>query len=415
MSRARWGAVAPLILGTTASQALLVVLAPTVVAIGEDLGASVATVGQARSVTAAVAITVSVALSARPGGWPVPRLLRVGGLLAVLACAGVAAAGSLGTFLAAHALVGVAFALLLSGGFAGLGAFEGPERAWAAGQVAAANALAWVVVNPVAAWLTAAWSWRAAQAVPATIAVVALAAARRAVPVAATTAEPQPRGTLTTAGRRPATTPPRPTGAAGAAGRWAPLTERSARRWLVAETAAFTAWTALLTFAGAYFIQRTGADQATVGWLLAAGAGAYLLSSTRSAGLARLLADRTLVAAAAAAMGLLMPLMFTVASTRAGAVAAFCLLGLLAGIRTPASARLGLEQLPGQAAAMMATRTAATQLGYLLGAVAGGALIAASGYRALGLALGVVMLVSAALALRVTARPGAAGAPGGPR
>jgi len=388
VNRTRWDSLSPLVLGTSASQALLVVLAPTVVAIGEDLGASVATVGQARSVTAAVAITVSVVLSTRPTGWPVPRLLQVGGLLAVLACATVAVTASVGTFLAAHVLVGVAFALLLSGGFGGLGSFEGADRAWAAGHVAAANALAWVVVNPVAAWLTAAWSWRSAQAVPAAIAVVAVLTARRAAPVAAT-------------------------GAAGSGRRWAALTERSARRWVVAETAAFTAWTALLTFAGAYFIQRTAADEGTVGWLLAAGAGAYLLTSTRSGLFARLLAGRTLVAAAAAVMGLLMPLMFTVSSTRAGAVVAFCLLGLLAGIRTPASARLGLEQLPGRPAAMMATRTAATQLGYLLGAVAGGTLIAVSGYRALGLALGAVMVLSAALVLRVADPPGAE-APRGP-
>ncbi|GAA4288005.1 MFS transporter [Georgenia daeguensis] len=413
MNRARWGAVAPLILGTTASQALLVVLAPTVVAIGADLGASVATVGQARSVTAAVAITVSVILSTRPAVWPVPRLLKAGALLAVLACALVAAAGSVGTFLAAHVLVGIAFALLLSGGFGGLGSFEGSERAWAAGHVAAANALAWVVVNPVAAWLTAAWSWRAAQAVPATIAVVALLSARRSVPVEAAP-ESGPAGPgLAPPGSGLA--PPGPMATAQpsvTAGRWAPLTDPSARRWVVAETAAFTAWTSLLTFAGAYFIQRTAADEATVGWLLAAGAAAYLLTSTRSAVLARRLRTRTLVAASATAMGLLMPLMLAVASTRVGAVVAFCLLGLLAGIRTPASARLGLDQLPGRSGAMMATRTAATQLGYLLGAVAGGTLIAVWGYRALGLALGAVMLLSAALALRIADSrrpPGASG------
>jgi predicted MFS family arabinose efflux permease len=83
------------------------------------------------------------------------------------------------------------------------------------------------------------------------------------------------------------------------------------------------------------------------------------------------------------------------------AAISFCLLGLAAGVRTPASAGLGLEQLPGHPAVMMASRTAATQLGYLLGAVIGGLVIGGPGYGALGLVLGVVMAASAALVLRV--------------
>jgi predicted MFS family arabinose efflux permease len=50
---------------------------------------------------------------------------------------------------------------------------------------------------------------------------------------------------------------------------------------------------------------------------------------------------------------------------------------------------------------MMAARTAATQLGYLLGAVVGGAVIAGSGYGVLGLVLAAFMVASAGLVLRV--------------
>lgn len=365
---------------TTASQALLVVLAPIIVAVGEDLGASVATVGQARSVTAVVAIAVSLVLTSRAGRWTVRQLLTAGAWVAVLASAAVAAAGSTTGFLAAHTVVGLAFALLLSGSFAGLGAFDGARRAWAAGQVAGANALAWVVVNPVAAALAGRWSWRAAEAVPAALAVGTAVLSRRALPVPA---------------------------AGAPARRWTALTDPHARRWVLAETAGYTAWTSLLTYAGAYLIQRTGAAPTTVGWQLAAGAAAYLVTSSRSAWFARRLPVRRLVALAAVAMGTLIPVMFGVATTQAAAVGTFCLLGLGAGIRTPASARLGLEQLPDRPAAMMAARTAATQLGYLLGAVAGGLLIALAGYAALGLALGAVMLVSAALALTVREPPAA--------
>jgi predicted MFS family arabinose efflux permease len=114
----RWPLLLPLVLATMASQALLVVLSPTIVAIGDDLDASVAVVGQARSITAVVAIIASIVITARIGAIGVPRLLAFGSALALVACAAVAAAPNLWLFLAAHVLVGVAFACLVTGGFA---------------------------------------------------------------------------------------------------------------------------------------------------------------------------------------------------------------------------------------------------------------------------------------------------------
>ena len=81
--------LAPLVLATMASQALLVALSPMVVAVGKDLGASVGAVGQARSVAAGVAIIASLSIVGRVDGlgvaaslspdpcwlsWPAPPL-----------------------------------------------------------------------------------------------------------------------------------------------------------------------------------------------------------------------------------------------------------------------------------------------------------------------------------------------------
>ena len=80
--------------------------------------------------------------------------------------AGVAILASLAPtlmlFLAAHLLVGVAFACLLSAGFAGVAAFAPERRPWAIGYVAGASALAWIVVNPIAGAVTEWVSWRVA-------------------------------------------------------------------------------------------------------------------------------------------------------------------------------------------------------------------------------------------------------------
>jgi predicted MFS family arabinose efflux permease len=357
-----------------ASQALLVVLAPTIVAIGADLGASVGAVGQARSLTAGIAIAISVAIGARIDAIGVPRLLALGSGVALVACGAVAASPTLAAFLAAHVLVGFAFACLLSAGFAGVAAFAPDRRAWAIGYVAGANALAWIAVNPIVGALTESISWRAAQAVPALIALAALLAARAAAPVGGAPAAPRLK---------------------------ALLAEGSARRWIGAELIAYGAWTALLTFIGAFFIVRLGAGEAATGWFLAAGAAAYFAASTRSGVLTNRVPRRRLVFAAALSMAVLVVVQLNATGSIAVAVGIFCLIGIAAGVRTPASSGLGLEQLPDHPGTMMAVRTAATQLGYLLGAIIGGAVIAGPGYATLGFVLAAGMVVSAWLILRV--------------
>jgi predicted MFS family arabinose efflux permease len=157
----------------------------------------------------------------------------------------------------------------------------------------------------------------------------------------------------------------------------------------------------MLTFIGAFFIERLGVREAVAGWLLASGAAAYFAASTRSGGLADRVSRRRLVAGSALLMAALLPVQLSVTGSVPLAVGVFCLIGLAAGIRTPASGGLGLEQLPDHPGAMMAARTAATQLGYLLGAAVGGALIAGAGYGTLGFVLAAGMAVSAVLVLRV--------------
>jgi predicted MFS family arabinose efflux permease len=364
----------PLVLATMASQALLVVLSPTILAIGDDLDASVSAIGQARSVTALVAIASSVFIAGRIARIGVPRLLAVGASLAVVACIAVASAQNLWTFLAAHVLVGVAFACLLSGGFAGVAAFAGEQRAWAIGYVAGANALAWIVVNPAVGALTQRVSWRVAEVVPAALALAALLTARNAAPVPEGAAAPRLRGVLA---------------------------DESARRWIGSELIAYGAWTGLLTFAGAFFIHTFDVSAGAAGWLLAAGAAAYFAAAMRSARFVARFPRRHLVALSALAMAALLPLLLGDTRSLAWAAILFCAVGVAAGVRTPASSGLGLAQLPEHPGTMMAARTGATQVGYLVGAAFGGVVIAGAGYAALSLVLAAGMALSALLVLRV--------------
>lgn len=366
--------LAPLVLATMTSQALLVVLSPTIVAIGIDLGASVGAVGQSRSITAVVAIAVSALLARRIDAIGVPRLLALGAAIAMAASAAVAASSTLAVFLAVHALVGLAFACLLSAGFGGVAAYPPSRRAAAIGYVAGANALAWIVVTPLVGVLTEWLGWRVAHAVPGGIALVTLLAARAAAPA-------NGRGT-----------PP---------GLRVLLAASSVRRWIVAELIAYGAWTALLTFIGAFFIERLGVGEAVAGWLLATGAAAYFAAATRFGGLAARVSRKRLLTGSALLMAALLPALLSVTGSVPLAVGVFCVTGLAAGIRSPASSDLGLAQLPDYPASMMTARTAATQLGYLIGAAVGAPVIAVAGYETLGFLLAAGMAGSALLMRRV--------------
>jgi predicted MFS family arabinose efflux permease len=369
--------LAPLVLATMASQALLVALSPTIVAVARDLRASVGAVGQGRSVAAGVAILASLAIFARIDVLGVGRLLSAGSGLAIAACAAVGLAPTLAMFLAAHLLVGLAFACLLSAGFAGVAGFPPERRPGAIGYVAGANALAWIVVTPTAGAAAQWLSWRVAQVVPAGIAIATLVATRGAA------LEPNP---------------------STAAPLSALLREQPARRWLGAEVISYFAWTASLTFVGAFFVERLGVPEATAGWMLAAGAAAHFAASSRSGKLVNLVPRRRLAAGSSLIMAILLFALLRLTASAPLAAATFCLACLAAGVRSPASSGLGLELMPRHPGAMMAARTTATQLGYLIGAVVGGAVISGGGYGALGIVLAVGMAGSALLILRVDDR-----------
>jgi predicted MFS family arabinose efflux permease len=373
---ARVSRLLPLVLATMASQALLVVLAPTIVGVGQDFGVSVGVVGQARSVLAAAAIAASLGIAPLLDRLGVRPLLFAGALLAIAGSAGAALSSTLSIFLFVQAVTGVGFACLLSAGFAGVASFRGEDRAWAMGYVVGANALAWIVVNPLAGTLTEFLSWRAAHAVPAAVALSVLAVVRAA---------PDGHATATTG-----------------AGLRGVLADPSARRWILAEMISFYAWGTYLTFIGAYFVQAYAVGESATGIVLALGAAAFFVASVRGAPLVARLPRPRVVAVTVLVMAALITLQFGTDDLVWMGLLTFLLCGAAGGIRSAVASALGLGQLPDQPGTMMAARTAAIQTGYLLGGLIGGATLALSGYAALGIVLATGLILCATLFMRVT-------------
>jgi predicted MFS family arabinose efflux permease len=371
----------PLVLGTLAAQASIMVLAPIMVEIGRDLDASVSAIGQARTVMAAVAALASLRVGPLIDRIGVRPLLTWGAVLAVTGHAITSAANGLPVFYAGHVFIGLGVACLLSAGFAGAGAwFDEADAPWALGYVIGSQSIAWIVGNPIIGLLTDAVSWRLAYAVPGFAALAALAAALIArVGRGEELREATPSG-MTTVAR-----------------------DASARRWTIAEFVAYSAWTAELTYIGAFYVKTYGVEESLVGFLLAIGSIAFLISTLGTERLVRRLGGRRrrLVIVAALAMGTLVAVIMNVTPAVAFTVAMFFLMALCAGIRSTSSSALALGLLPAQPGAMMAARTTSAQLGYTVGAMIGGFVLAVAGFGALGFILLVGMAFSALLIARV--------------
>jgi len=382
----------PLVLSTIAAQASIVVLVPIVVEISHDLDASVSAVGQARTVLAVTAVFAAIFIGPLIDRVGVKPLLAWGAVLALQGAVLSAIAPNLALFLGAQVVTGSGVACLLSAGFAGVGAwFPEGEMARPMGFVVGAQSVSWIIGNPIIGILSDAVSWRLSYAVPGTICLAALTAALLS-PVERDAALQRPPNERE--------------------GLRAVFRDRSARRWTLAELVAYSAWTAELTYIGAFYIQTYDVSESTVGFLLAVGSIAFAISTLSTASLTQRFERRRLIVSAALGMGTMLAVIMNVTPAVVFTLCLFFLMALMAGIRSTASSGLGLDQLPSQPGSMMASRTASAQLGYMFGALIGGAVLAVADFGELGFVLLAGMAVSAALVAGVS-DPTASGSPRG--
>ena len=356
-------------------------LVPIVVEVGRDLDASVSAIGQARTVLAVTAVVAALFIGPLIDRLGVRPLLMWGSALALLGAGASAAAPSLAPYLLAHVITGAGVACLLSAGFAGVGAWF-PEGGMARpmGFVVGAQSVSWMIGIPLIGILTDAVSWRLAYAVPGVICLASLGAALIS-PVERDVAVERP--------------------ADEREGLSAVLRDGSARRWTLAELVAYSAWTAELTYIGAFYIQTYDVSESTVGFLLAVGSVAFAISTLATASLSERFARRRLIVCSALGMGGMIAVIMNVTPAVLFTLGLFFPMALMAGVRSTASSSLGLDQLRAQPGSMMAARTASAQLGYMFGAVIGGAVLALADFGELGFVLLAGMATSAALVARV--------------
>ncbi len=350
-----------------AAQSGQLALTPVLADAAREFGVSTAAAGQIRTAAAVVAAAAALAVGAVTARVRLPTVLSGGIALLVVGAAMSFVAPSVFVLIAGQALTGAASSILVAAGVAAAAAWSddvdrGRVVAWA--LVGAPTA--WVVAMPVIG-VVGATSWRLAFVVPIVTAAVAAVALRRAPVVPPPRSEPGLRMVLA---------------------------DRALRGWAISEVSAYAAWSGVLVYCGALFVESYGSSLAVVGVSLGLGAAAYIPGTFVAQRIA-LTRGRPLLAAT----GLLLAV-FVVAFgvVRVGPVPSaigFGALCFLAGARTYLGSAVGLDLAAGKHAAAMSVRAAAAQVGWILGGAVGGASLAFGGYPALASVFAVLFVAGA--------------------
>lgn len=357
-----------LLAALAASQAALVVLNPLLPDVASDLGISVATAGQLRTVSglaAGIAALTSGLWAIRLG---LRGLLFVGvGTLAVGSLVS-AAAPDFPVLVAAQVVAGLGIGISYSAAVAATAEWASPtDRSRVLAIALLGPPLAWIVGMPLVG-AVGEISWRLAWlVVPVCMALVATALLLR----------------------RPATPP-----ASARAGLREVFGYPGVLRWSTGELLAFSGWAGALVYVGALLVDTYGLSIAATGLALGFGALVYVPGNLLFRRWVDAYSRRLLVAlavSAAATVAVLYALRPAVWFT----VAAFAALSFIAGGRTLAGSARGLGLAPEVRLGVTGVRTAALQSGYFVGAALGGIALASGGYSLVGVAFAVLFVGAA--------------------
>ena len=357
-----------LLAALAASQAALVVLNPLLPDVADDLGVSVATAGQLRTVSgfaAGVAALTAGLWATRLG---LRGLLFVGvGTLAVGSLVS-ALAPDFPVLIAAQVLAGFGIGISYSAAVAATAEWStAADRSRVLAIALLGPPLAWIVGMPLIG-LVGEVSWRLAWVVvPVCMALVAT-------------------GLLL---RRPATPP-----ATARAGLRTVFAYPGIVRWSTGELFAFSGWAGALVYVGALLVDTYDLSVGATGLALGFGALIYVPGNLLFRRWVDAYSRRLLVAlaiAAAATVAVLYALRPSVWFT----IAAFAALSFIAGGRTLAGSARGLGLAPEVRLGVTGVRTAALQSGYFVGAALGGIALASGGYSMVGLAFAMLFVAAA--------------------
>jgi predicted MFS family arabinose efflux permease len=357
-----------LLAALAASQAALVVLNPLLPSVARDLGISVATAGQLRTVSGLAAGIAALTAGLWASRLGLRELLFVGvGTLAVGSLVS-ALAPDFSVLIAAQALAGFGIGISYSAAVAATAEWSTPvDRSRVLAIALLGPPLAWIVGMPLVG-LVGEIDWRLAWVVvPVSMAIVAILLVLR----------------------RPAS-PPAP----ARAGLRTVFGYPGVVRWSTGELLAFSGWAGALVYVGALFVDTYDLSIAGTGVALGFGALVYvpgnLLFRRWIDAYSRLLLVALAISAAATVV-----VLYALRPSVWFTIAAFAALSFIAGGRTLAGSARGLGLAPELRLGVTGVRTAALQSGYFVGAAVGGIALASGGYSLVGIAFAALFVGAA--------------------
>ena len=370
-----------LFLAFVASQAGVLVLSPILSDVADDFGVSVAAAGQLRILAAPLAVAAALVAGRMLTRYSPRALLGVASALVAVGSIASAAAPSFALLAVAQVPLWIGIATILTAGIAATASWSAPERRTrVVARALAGPPTAWILGMPVIG-VVAEVQWRLAfLALPLPAALLALlAVVSRPPDLPISAAATSLRGLLRRA---------------------------DARRWALGELLANSAWAGTLVFSGALLTEEYGMSTTATGVALAAVAVAYLVGNQRAG---RLAAERARWTMLAASIGAAVVVTANWAYTPAVAVTLvlFATSGALVATRTVAGTVYGFTVAGDLGREVGTVRAVTTQLGYLIGALVGGAALGGGGVARGGGAGGVRVHGATA------AHAGGGGEPGG--
>lgn len=371
----------------TVNQTAIVIISPLAVAIADEFDVSVSLSGQLRTVSALISALLAPfvgLMTDRIGRKPIMML----GLLSILSF-GLAStvAPSFALLMAAQSIAGFGIAALLSSGYAIVGDVFPPERrAWAVGIISVGQPMAWVIGLPLIGLVADSFGWRwSFVAVPVAFSLIGFLFIRFVPSLRASEQAPASDAKpLTSLGLI--------------------LRARSPRSWIIAELIAYSGWAGTLVFLGAFYISELNRSTALTSTLLALTALAFVSGSLISSRIVDRIGIKFTICAGAGISAITLVVVLTVIPGVWVSLALLMIFGLMQGVRGAAASVLGLMQSPEHQGAMMGFRASVVQMGYVVGGLVGGGLLAVGGYALLGTMYGLVIVgASFLMALMVDA------------
>jgi predicted MFS family arabinose efflux permease len=369
-----------LLLGVFAVGSEALVISPLLEDIADDFDAGIGAAGLSVSVYG-----LAVAIVAPSAGWVADRTSRRGAILVGLTIFAVAAllcavAPSLGGLIGGRALCGVGTGLFLPAAYAWVGD-EVPyeSRARVMGWVIAGWALALVAGVPLGGLVGQVAGWREALAVLALLAALATTLVVRLLPPA--TARPEPEDA-----------PP--------IGLRAALGVGAVRRLLLVNLLDMLAFYGVYTYLGSFLREELDVRSGPAGALILLYGLGVALTSTNGWIIDRIGKARAVTLTLIALTVTFSALPWVAAAPVALGAGLIAMGSQQAGFLT-AMATLATNALPAGRGAVVALMSCTTYIGVTLGAAVMGPVFEGPGYRAVGVACGAIVLVAAALSLRL--------------